>query len=856
MRHDRQMRSAVRALAATLLVVVAGPGASWAAAPAAHDHAGEGGDPTAVAAAVRGVDAPARTRLVARRAADRDCVGGPRDDTSVATHRWIAPADGTWRVRLAGGRGAGDWDLAVFEATSMRRVASSAGFGAREFAEVTVRRGASLLVQACRRSGRARNATLTTQLTRLDLPALVAAAGGAAAARTSLVEVHLRGRADLARLEATGVDVTHDVDARTARVLAHGAADLRRLREAGFATRTVVDDLAAADRASRASDRRALRQAGGSGLPTGRTTYRQYEDYQRELKEIADRFPRIVRARTLRNRTFQGRDLQYLEISRDVAGPDDGRPTFILNALHHAREWPSAESAMEFAWDLVLGDGRDPRITKLLDTVRVVVMPITNADGFVLSRGAPDIDPDQETDVGFLYELATGVVVQGGTLSYKRKNCNPVLVPIPEIPCAFAIGVDPNRNYAESWGGPGASSNPNDQSFRGPAPFSEPEVLAVRELVSGTNPTSLLTVHNVAALILRPPGLSEDGLAPDEPQLKALGDAMAAATGYTSQYGWQLYDTTGTTDDWTYSATGGFGYTIEIGPENGSFHGNYAEHVVDQYVGAGATAGRGLREAYLLAAEAARNPAFTSRIAGRAPAGRTLRITKTFETETSPVCQIAEVLPLRLGDPGETSPTSCIGRGPVRKIPEKLEFSTRVPANGRFEWWVNPSTRPFVARTGARERYTLRCLDGDTVRQTEEVFVARGESAKLELPCGGVLPAAEATNGGGVKVTLGRILTPLAAVNRRRRGIITVGARGGSLRDVRVRLSTLRGRATLGEARSKRVRGSRRLGVRLRKGVRLRSGTYRLRLTAKQAKGSPVALTRTVRLRAARKRGR
>jgi hypothetical protein len=848
------MRFALRALAATLVVAAVAPGGSSASTSGTHDHTGEGGDPAAVAAAVRAVDAPVRTRLVARRAADRDCVTSVREDASVAAHRWIAPADGTWRVRLAGARGVGDWDLAVFEATSLRRVASSAGFGAREFAEVTVRRGASLLVQACRRSGRASTATLTTQLTRLDLPGLVAAAGAKAAATTALVEVTLGDRGDLTRLEATGVDVTHDVDARSARVLAHGAADLARLHEAGFTTRTVVADLAAADRASRAADRRALRQSGGSGLPTGRTTYRTYEDYQRELKEIAERFPRIVRGRTLRNRTFQGRDLQYLEISRDVAGPDDGRPTFILNALHHAREWPSAESAMEFAWDLVQGDGRDPRITKLLDTVRVVVMPITNADGFVLSRTAPDVDPDQETDVGFLYELATGVVVQGGTLSYKRKNCNPVLVPIPEIPCAFAIGVDPNRNYAESWGGPGASSNPNDQSFRGPGPFSEPEVLAVRELVSGTNPTSLLTIHNVAALILRPPGLSADGLAPDEPQLKALGDAMAAATGYTSQYGWQLYDTTGTTDDWSYSATGGFGYTVEIGPENGSFHGNYAEHVVDQYTGTGPTAGRGLREAYLLAAEAARNPAYTSRIAGRAPAGRTLQITKTFETETSPVCQIAEVLPLRPTDPGEASPTSCIGRGPVQKVPEKLEFSTRVPASGRFEWWVNPSTRPFVARAGIQERYTLRCLDGDTVRQTEEVFVARGESAKLELPCGGVLPPAEATNGGGVNVTLGRVLTPLAAVNRRRRGIITVRARGGSLRDVRVRLFTRTGKAILGEARATRLSGTRRLGVRLRRGVRLKPGTYRLRLTAKQSKGSPVTLTRAVPLRAAKRR--
>ena len=68
--------------------------------------------------------------------------------------------------------------------------------------------------------------------------------------------------------------------------------------------------------------------------------------------------------------------------------------------------------------------------------------------------------------------------------------------------------------------------------------------------------TNIITIHNVAALVLRPPGRSTDGLAPDEQRMKELGDAMADATGYRSQYGWQLYDTSGTTEDWNYAAAG------------------------------------------------------------------------------------------------------------------------------------------------------------------------------------------------------------------------------------------------------------------------------------------------------------
>ena len=54
---------------------------------------------------------------------------------------------------------------------------------------------------------------------------------------------------------------------------------------------------------------------------------------------------------------------------------------------------------------------------------------------------------------------------------------------------------------------------------------------------------------------------------------------MAAENGYTSQRSYQLYDTTGGTEDWTYYATGGLGFTFEIGL-NG-FHPPYADTVAE-----------------------------------------------------------------------------------------------------------------------------------------------------------------------------------------------------------------------------------------------------------------------------------
>ena len=58
---------------------------------------------------------------------------------------------------------------------------------------------------------------------------------------------------------------------------------------------------------------------------------------------------------------------------------------------------------------------------------------------------------------------------------------------------------------------------------------------------------------------------------------------MAAATGYESLLGYELYDVHGATEDWNYIEQGALGYTVELGPRGGSslFMGPYETHVVD-----------------------------------------------------------------------------------------------------------------------------------------------------------------------------------------------------------------------------------------------------------------------------------
>lgn len=664
----------------------------------------------------------------------------PADGARCATTSFRPSVTGMLDARLSG---SGDWDL-VLRDTRGNRVAASRGFGGREVVQGWMRGGRTIVAEGCRRAGAGATARLTLRTIQAALPALPTGA-------VQLVRVSA-GATQLAALERAGLDVTHERGRGWADVIVAGAAQQAILRLSGLRFQTRDADLTKSFASARAADARLTKRVGaaGSALPSGRTTYRTYDEVQAELKQLVAQHPGLVR-RVSFGTSFQGREMAGVEISRNV-GADDGRPVFFLMGEHHAREWPSVEAAMEFA-QLLVQEQATARVASLLDRVRVVILPLVNPDGFVSSRGAFDLGDQlgQEPNV----TLVEAIAPPGGLFAYRRKNCNGEILG-PQLPCELAWGVDVNRNYGNLWGGPGSSSDVTSQSYHGPGPRSEKETNAVWDFVRTRQVTSLVSIHNVAALVLRPPGVSGSGLAPDEARLKAIGDAMGNAAGYTSQYGFELYDTAGTTEDDTYAATGGYGFTVEMGPPDGNFHMPYETGVIADWTGENAYAGQrgGLREALLLAAEAAAPPADHAILRGTAPAGRTLLLAKAFQTRTSPYCQkgIEPVLDVGL-------PVICLtGQKPPIVLQDSLRATTVVPGSGAYEWHVNQSTRPFVGAAGGTEAYELRCLSsgGETLEQ-RTVTIARGQDVTLNLGCGGGRPTtlgdgrrlAPSTTGGG-----------------------------------------------------------------------------------------------------------
>jgi hypothetical protein len=640
---------------------------------------------------------------------------------SCSSTTYRAPMTGYLDVRL---RGSGDWDLRLRDALGTT-LAASRGFGGSEVAQAWVRAGQRITARGCRGRGAGSRARATFRLTAVALPKL--ALGPAKLLRVTGSEKQLRA------LEAAGLDVTHSAGVGWADVIVDDAVKQAIVVASGLRYTVRIANLSKSYADARAADRRyALRVgADGTSLPTGRTTYRTYDDVQNELKALVDQNAGLVR-KVVFGTSYQGREISGVEIARNVSA-DDGRPVFFLMALHHAREWPSMEAAIEFAHLLVQQQG-DARIADLLTRERIVILPIVNPDGFISSRGA--FDPgDALTGQDPNVTLAESIAPPGGLFAYRRKNCDGELT--PALPCELAWGVDPNRNYGYGWGGPGSSSDVTSQSYHGRAPRSEPEVQAVWNYVRRHEVTTLLTLHNVAALVLRPPGASSAGPAPDEARMRAIGDKMGAAAGYTSQYGYQLYDTTGTTEDDSYAATGGYGYTIEMGPPGGNFHMPYQTGVVNEWTGENAHAQNhgGLREALLIAAGAAADAADHAILRGSAPAGKILRLRKRFQTRTSPFCAkgVEPVVDIGL-------PRICLtGEKAPLTLDDELDATTTVPADGAYAWHVGQSTRPFVgAVPGQKEAYALTCERPDgTVLERLSLVIDRGQTVTLELGCGG-----------------------------------------------------------------------------------------------------------------------
>ena len=219
-----------------------------------------------------------------------------------------------------------------------------------------------------------------------------------------------------------------------------------------------------------------------------------------DLEQIAADFPLLARL-SIYGESVQGRSLYALKLTRNPEA-EEAEPEVRFCGAHHGNEQMSVSVCMRLAHHLVDSYASDPEIARLLDEREVWIVPMVNPDGVEANS---------------------------------RYN---------------AHGVDLNRNYGYMW------------EYGSAAPFSEPEVGAMRDLATENWFTLSLSFHTSGDVVNSVWNYSPDYTADDAVVWKLTND-YAEFNGYWAVRGWYWYETHGDCNDWSYGARADIDWTIE-----------------------------------------------------------------------------------------------------------------------------------------------------------------------------------------------------------------------------------------------------------------------------------------------------
>ncbi|MDH3236812.1 MAG: M14 family metallopeptidase, partial [Alphaproteobacteria bacterium] len=273
--------------------------------------------------------------------------------------------------------------------------------------------------------------------------------------------------------------------------------------------------------------------------------YRSFDEpiggIRAQVRKIHADYPDLVQVKSI-GKTLQGRPILALRLTNEAA--KGAKPEVLFVATTHAREWVSTEVAMRLTRYLLANHGSDARVTELLDTTEVWIIPVVNPDGYQYTftderlwrKNLRDNDGD-------------GVI-------------------------STSDGVDINRNFDSHWGYDDEGSSPAlpDATFRGAAPESEPETKALADFVRAHDFKFTVSYHTYSNLILYPWGWQVKTPSLDDPIFVAQAGTDTSPAiydsilgiGYDPGVGADLYITNGEYSDWAYEGAGVPGYTVEL----------------------------------------------------------------------------------------------------------------------------------------------------------------------------------------------------------------------------------------------------------------------------------------------------
>lgn len=243
-----------------------------------------------------------------------------------------------------------------------------------------------------------------------------------------------------------------------------------------------------------------------------------------QLDSMKSQYPNLITTKTSIGNTIENRPIYMVKIS-DNPEVDETEPEILYTALHHAREPQSMMQMIYFMYYLLENYNTNSSVQYIVNNREMYFIPVVNPDGYEYNRAT---NP-------------TG----GGMWRKNRRNNG------------GSYGVDLNRNYGPYtyWNAPngGSSTTPSSDTYRGTAPFSEPEIASLRDFLGTRYFKNALNYHTYSNLLIYPYGALEQET-PDSAIFREFARDMTAYNGYTYGTDQQTveYSTRGNSDDYFY----------------------------------------------------------------------------------------------------------------------------------------------------------------------------------------------------------------------------------------------------------------------------------------------------------------
>lgn len=377
--------------------------------------------------------------------------------------------------------------------------------------------------------------------------------------RYDRVQVNFDATHTAAGLAALGIEADHGQYKKGYSLTTDlSATEIQKIAAAGFRYQVLIQDVASYYAQQRAAVQPASPRTVTCSSPFSYSVqtpanfhggsmggFLTYAEILTQLDSMHAKYPNLISARNVIDtfHSIEGRPLYWLRISNHPDSDQTQKPQILYTALHHAREPAGLTDMMFYMWYLLENYQTSAEIRAIVDHTEMYIIPCVNPDGYTYNQTT---NPN------------------GGGMWRKNRRHN----------ADSTYGVDLNRNYGFNWGydNTGSSNTTTDETYRGTAGFSEPEIQAVKYFAEHHNFRIAVNYHTYSNMLIYPWGYQAGLLTPDSSLFIAYARTMTKYNGFLYGTGDQTvgYTTNGDSDDWMYGEQNSKNKILSMTPESGS----------------------------------------------------------------------------------------------------------------------------------------------------------------------------------------------------------------------------------------------------------------------------------------------